>query len=164
MSIEVERNSESKHGFEYSRPSGNKVVAPLEINVVPLVLCISQSAAAASGYDLLLDQKINYVRELRLVGCAGASATTRKLVFTSDDGTNLFDQLRIATDTTRFNGQLVVSPGLALGDGLVVKVWRDATGEIPRRINIVQRNLDNTAFAGDHTLALYFNVVTTRFQ
>lgn len=165
MSIEVERNSEAKRGgFAYERPAGNKVAAPLEINVIPLVLCIQNTAAAPSGYDLLLDQPVNYVRELRLVAVAGASGTTRKVLLTADDGSNLLDAVRSATDSNRFTGQLIVSPNIGLAEPLVIKNWRDATGVLPRRVNLIQRNVDNTAFAGDHTLTLYFNIVTTRFQ
>lgn len=164
MSIEIERNSESKRGFAYERPAGNKVAAPLELCVVPLVLCIQNSATAAGGYDLLLDQPINYVREIRLVSVSGSATDTRKVILTADDGTNLCEAVRCATDSNRFSGQLVVTPGQSLGEGFIVKTWRDATGVIPRRMNLIQRNIDNTAFTGDHRIALYFNVVCTRFQ
>jgi hypothetical protein len=165
MSIEVERNSESRRGgFAYERPAGTKIAAPLEICVVPLVLCIQNAAASASGYDLLLDQPVNYVREIRLVAVAGTSGITRKVLLTADDGSNLFDAVRAATDSTRFSGQLIVSPGIALAEPLVLKTWRDATGVLPRRVNLIQRNVDNTAFTGDSTLTLYFNIVCTRFQ
>lgn len=164
MSIEVERNNESRHGFEYTRPAGNKVVAPLQLNQLPFTITIGTAAATTAGYDVLLDQPIDYVRELRLVGCAGSDTTTRRLLFTGDDGKNLFSHVRSATNSGVFTGELVVSPGLSLGSGWLVKVWRDATGALPRRMNIKQVNLDGSAFVGDHKIALYFEVTTTRFQ
>lgn len=163
--LQVEwNNQDKKNGFNYDRKAGNKVVAPLEVEILPWALVVDNATASASGYNLSLNRDIDFVREIRLVAVVGSDATSRRVrISDRTGGQNFLDASRTHA-VTSFDGELLLTPGANLGSGWVVKSWRDSGGKIPREINVTQKNVDGTAFTGDHKIALLFNVTTTRFQ
>jgi hypothetical protein len=164
MSIDVEWAAEIKKGFSYSRPSGTKLVNSLPINIVPWQIVIADTTVRDS-YELLLNDPVDMVQQIRLVGVSGGASTQRRLQIDGDNGPAFLDAVRTSTiSTVPFDHDFTVTPGLNLGDGWVMRVWRDSGGVTPRRLRIKQKNLDGTPFTGDHSLTLYFNVYTTRFQ
>jgi hypothetical protein len=142
--------------------------APLEHHHFPLIIVVNpadQSGNTSANFDVILQKDIDYVEELRLVGVSAGDAASRLIKLESYkepllDGVRAYTTRAFAMDKT-----LPVSPGMSLGDGLLVKSWRDAKGYIPRNLSVQQYNLDGTPFSQtDKSLILYFNVKAVRFQ
>ena len=147
-----------------TRPAGQVVDADVPHQIMPWVIVITNPAVSATGYDLRYNGlAMDMIEEVRLIAVSAEVADTRRIIVRGPSNDSLLNDMH-SHSIENINNTMIVTPGLNLGPGLVVKHSRDARIKIPNTINVTQQNLDGTAFAGDHRIRLYFNLKMHRFQ